>query len=548
MANIRDLNRFVTTQSRLNKGRSRFPINFNVKHTFKSGYLTPLKVLEVLPGDTWDIDISSLIRSITPAAPVMDNLFADIFSFFVPNRLMCKHPDDWAKICGENVDGAWAQTKEYTLGNTGNTSDFDGYDVKPGSLGCSIGMPIFTVPDGQGNEDFYTTMYLRGYYKIVNEYFRDQNIEAPLDFENLIDTGKWMENDSCYRACKFHDYFTSALPSPQKSINPVQIPLLGLAPVITGKDEFSTQGMSPMKLKDSNNQPYLNGSLGVVDGSVKAGEGFVPLDTQVNFSNLYADLSKVSGTTINQLRLAFALQELFEKDALYGTRYEEVLYSHFGVSPKMGVLQKPQYLGGAKINLRTSQVVSTSELTDGPLGSVGGLSVNSSTNKIVNNVAFEEFGAIFVMIVVRPMQTYSQGLPVMFSRNRRFDFYWPIFANLPEQAIKKQELYFGLDHFKNIETFGFKEAWCEYKSIPDSLLGYFSAGANDTFLSAYTYGLKLSGYPALGTAFIKSDPRQVDDTLIVKDSPYQFYADFYFSCKAYRVMPVYSVPGNLGRF
>lgn len=579
MAKLSNLNHFVYAPQVQDIGRSRFPRRFNHKTSMISGQIVPILFDEVLPHDTWKIDLAALVRSVTPAVPVMDSAYIDFYAFFTPMRLLTKSSKDWQEICGENTGGYWAQTSEVTLETSGNLLKTS-QSVSPGT--CTIepqsvlnylGYPILNHDSSSQNQvDFYFPA-MRNINLIYNEYFRDQNTQPPIDFTwdvaQINKDNKGGENYP-YWSNKFPDYFTTALPSPQKSPS-VLIPLFdGDAPVYSGsstsgRTEKNTGGTKWVRSDGLpwNTAAANNGvALTIHPYSLRKAPITGPFDTQgdvfdspsaagptVRVDNLWADLASASGATVNQLRFAFALQRLFEKDARGGSRYIETLRNHFGTAPLDATLQRPQYLGGKRIPLSMLQVLQTSETTENsPLGSTGAFSNSSMNAGICPLHSFTEFGYITVVATIRTQQTYSQGLPRMFSRNRRFDFYWPVFANLGEQAVLKKEMYIpytggtsSADQNENV--FGYQEAWAEYRFHPNQVSGYLAPNAKDPILTAWTYALNLSDYPVLNQEFMKQPRSQVDDTLAIADSTYQFICDFEFDCDVVRPMPLYSIPG-----
>lgn len=459
---IKDLNRFVYAPGTIDIGRSKFPMNHGAKMTFGIGELVPIDIIEVLPGDTFEIDLSAVIRTVTPVVPVMDNLYCDVYSFFVPNRLCTQKPDDWQKICGENVTSPWANKTEYELLNTGNAvllnKDYQGPYFSIGSLLTYFGFPTtgqtFVNIDFSNSPLVYNLMPINGYRRIWNEFFRDQNTQNPVlfiteqDFDNPSEPSGHL--DGLLKVNKFHDYFTSALPSPQKG-DSVLIPLLGNAPITSDSNflstyleenaEYFTTGGAPLKLhtSDNDNSPNANGIIlksglqqGTYDVYSTETAGVTPGNVYINGTNvalskaeiekMYADLSQVSGATINQLRLSFAIQRALEKDARGGTRYNEMLLNHFGTSVRDDTLQRAQYISGTRFPLNITQVLQTSQTSDvSPLGSTGAFSNTGVSGKMILPLkSFNEFGYIYILACVRCEQSYAQGISKMYTRNKRF--------------------------------------------------------------------------------------------------------------------------------
>lgn len=584
---IKDLNRFVYAPGTIDIGRSKFPMNHGAKMTFKLGELVPIDVIEVLPGDTFEIDLSAVIRTITPVVPVMDNMYMDVYSFFVPNRLCTQKPDDWQKICGENVTAPWVNNTEYDLLNTGNAVGL-GYVYSPqyfsiGSVLSYFGFPTLDINSNGINLDadsyslIYNLMPLNGYIRIWNEFFRDQNTQNPApfitsqDFQDETDpSGNLLH---LLKVNKFHDYFTSALPSPQKG-DSVLIPLLGNAPITTDEAFLNTTlsniasgafptGGTPLRVHMSDNDTtpttasialmsdtgtsgmynaYQNENPSASQSSVYINGTNIAL-SKAEIEKMYADLSQVSGATINQLRLSFAIQRALEKDARGGTRYNEMLLNHFGTSVRDDTLQRAQYISGTRFPLNITQVLQTSQTSDiSPLGSTGAFSNTGVSGKMILPLkSFNEFGYIYILACVRCEQSYAQGISKMYTRNKRFDFYYPVFANIGEQPILNRELYI-FDNTKLNDVFGYQEAWAEYRYIPNRVMGGFAPDSGDTSLIPWTYVNDFGATPSLAS-FMPEQRSNFLKTLVSENQAYDFLADFYFKTTAVRPMPVYSIPG-----
>ena len=476
MSYLESLNRFAQSPVGIDIGRSKFPMPYKHKTTFTSGKLIPLMWKEVLPGDTFKCDVSAVVRGITPVAPVMDDSLFDVYYFFVPNRLACRHPNDWAAVCGENFSGPWAQSTEATLENTGNflgvnTLMLSGEQVASGDLPNYLGLPI-------GLPETITTKvnilpFLR-YQKIWNEWFRDENIQNPLDFDSnnfyQVQLGnKYAELWKLRDVCKIHDLFTSCLPAPQKSAA-ISLPLGTFAPVVTGTEHSITGADNPLKLRRVGDGSTWSGMLGTSGANLANGSNSTDPGSGLMYpTNLYADLQSATAASINSLRLAFALQRFAEKQGLGGSRYRETLKRFYGLTIPDYTVQVPEYLGGKRIPLNITQVLQTSSTDNvSPLGATGAFSNTGFTDNGFTK-SFNEYGILMAVGCVRTLQSYSQGISKAFTRNRRFDFYWPTFANLGEQPIYKYELYADSTNFvaNNLApVFGYQEAWADYRYSP----------------------------------------------------------------------------------
>lgn len=523
--------------------RSRFRRNSDNKTTFNTGDLIPIYLDEVLPGDTHEIDMACVMRMATPIFPVMDNAFCDFYFFFVPNRLLWEH---WKEFMGENKETAWTPKTEYSIPQV--TAPAEGWEE--GTLADYLGLP--TKVKGIS----VSALPGRAYGLIYNEWFRNQNITQPtlIEVTDATTTGKndgSKSNDSAItlakplKAAKVFDYYTGALPEPQKG-EPITIPMGGTAPVrmyenTTGKTEFTDKiyfrnYSSGGETKWSNASNFTLNARPVGLEATKNPNG---VDGQTEIY-LFADMSTVTAATINQLRQAFQIQKLLEKDARGGTRYREVLREHFGVISPDSRMQIPEYLGGYRLPINVSQVIQTSS-TDGtsPLGNTAALSV-TTMNKPMFTKSFTEHGFIMGLAVVRTDQTYQQGIERMWSRKGRYDYYWPVLANIGEQAILNKELY-AQGSAKDEEAFGYQEAWADYRYKPSKVTGLFRSNAKQS-LDAWHYAQDYDALPTLSTDWMEQSDTEMKRTLAVQSQP-DFIADFYFMNKTTRCMPIYSIPG-----
>jgi hypothetical protein len=497
--------------------RSTFNRVHGLKTTFDSGQLVPIYVDEVLPGDTFQLNATGFGRLATPIYPLMDNMYVETFFFFVPNRLIW---DNWEKFNGAQDD-------------PGDSTDYlvpqvQGATVGEGSLYDYMGLPTQVA-----GIDF-NNLHGRAYNLIWNEWFRDENLQDSI----VVDKGDGPDTYSDYviqKRGKRHDYFTSALPWPQKG-DAVSLPLGDSAPIKF--DTFSGTDIT-------NNYAILGRfSSGEMQTQYSAYEatagGNIP---NLSYSNLEADLTDASAATINQLREAFQIQRLYERDARGGTRYTEILQSHFGVTSPDARLQRPEYLGGQKTELMMQPIPQTSSTDStspqGNLSSIGTLSSRGGFSK-----SFVEHGVLIGMACVFADLTYQQGMNRMWSRRDRWDFYWPALAHLGEQTILNQEIY-TQGTSADTQTFGYQERYAEYRYKPSQITGKMRSNATGS-LDAWHLAQDFGSLPALNASFIEENP-PVDRVIAVTTEP-EFLWDWYFDLKTTRPMPVYSVPGLIDHF
>lgn len=516
----------------VNIGRSTFKRYSDHKTTFDAGELIPIYIDEVLPGDTFSMDMSALVRMTTPIFPTMDNAAIDFYFFYTPTRILWDH---WKELNGENRETAWTQKVEYSVpqltspANTGWTE---------GTIADYMGIPT-KIKDISVN-----ALPFRAYGMIWNEFFRNQNTTAP----TLVETGdanttgsndgttdnkQAIKGGKPLKAEKYFDYFTGALPAPQKG-EPVRLPMTGNAAVKLYKtQELNEEQPAAYTVQLSSNGEIFN--QGAVNGKRPA------LVTGSNkAAYIGTDLSTVTAATINQLRQAFQIQKLLEKDARGGTRYREVLREHFGVISPDSRQQIPEYLGGYRMPINVNQVVQTSETTQtSPQGNVAAMSVTTMRQSMFTK-SFTEHGYIIGLAVARYDQTYQQGLERMWSRKTRFDYYWPVLANIGEQAVLNKEIYIQ-GNTTDEEAFGYQEAWADYRYKPSRVSGKFRSNANGT-LDSWHYAQNYKKLPTLTSDWMHAGNTELERTLAVQDEP-NFIGDFYFMCKTTRAMPVFSIPG-----
>lgn len=502
--------------------RSSFNRSHGYKTTLDSGYLVPFFVDEVLPGDTFNLKATLFGRLATPAVPFMDNMYLETFFFFVPNRLVW---DNWQKFNGEQK-------------NPGDSTDFLIPTLEAGKHEVGSIADYFGIPTGV-SLDKINALPFRAYNLIYNEWFRDENLQDSLE----VLTGDGPDPINKYnlvRRGKRHDYFTSCLPWPQKGPG-VELPL-GTTASLTGSANIPVVS----------NAGAVNGDVSLKDGAwnriISPGtyQPFSPTAnlTEANLTGLKVDLSEATAVTINSLRQAFQLQKLYERDARGGTRYTEILRAHFGVISPDARLQRPEYLGGSstRININPVQQTSATDTTSpqGNLAAYGvlGDKVNGFTK------SFVEHGYIIGLVNVRADLTYQQGLNRMWSRQTRFDYYWPALAHLGEQAVLNKEIY-AQGTADDDKVFGYQERWAEYRYFPSQITGKFRSTYAQS-LDVWHLAQEFAELPKLNAEFIVDNP-PVARVLAVQNEP-QILLDCYFSLSCVRPMPIYSVPGLVDHF
>lgn len=535
--------------------RSRFDRSASLKTSFNAGDVVPFFLEEVLPGDTFSVDTSKVVRMQTLLTPMMDNVYLDTYYFFVPNRLVWDH---WKEFCGENTESAWIPQTDYTMPQI----------TSPAGEGWSVGTlaDYFGIPTGVAGLSV-SALPFRAYALIINEWFRDQNLQDPLvvptDDSTVagVNSGTFVtdvaKGGKPFIAAKYHDYFTSALPAPQKGPD-VTIPVAtaGETYVVgNGKALGLTNGTTLGALGLSSDRqgiyPDKFGSpLGAGSPSANGYTGYygVPTLEQLaghpeNSGLVAVQPSVAQVATINQLRLAFQIQKFYERQARGGSRYTEVVRSFFGVTSPDARLQRPEYLGGNRVPINVNQIVQQSGTQSGttPQGTVVGQSLTTDKHSDFTK-SFTEHGLIIGVMVARYDHTYQQGLNRLWSRKDKFDFYWPVFANIGEQAIKNKEI-FAQGNDKDNEVFGYQEAWAEYRYKSNMVTGEMRSAFAQS-LDVWHLADDYSTLPSLSDSWIREDKANIDRVLAVTSAvSNQFFADIYVKNYCTRPMPMYSVPG-----
>ncbi|ALS03580.1 VP1 [Gokushovirus WZ-2015a] len=544
--------------------RSKFDHSQSIKFTFNTGDIIPFYVEEILPHDTTNIATNMVIRMATPIYPVMDNAYIDFYYFFVPSRILWEH---WKAMNGENEEDYWTQKTEYSVPQL----QFD-EAVQVGTIADYMGIPVGYKDTNKANRGV-NALPFRAYAKIFNDWFRNENTTLPAtlstdDLNRNYNPGDSNTNPQYaelgglpLKASKFHDYFTSALPAPQKG-PAVNISLQNDVPVITGnniKDWGSEENAQGMRI--ARNLSGFTGAgqfmLGVQAGrtgeelsqwvgDLRAGQNSATLQENIKVfpANLWAQTSALTATNVNELRMAFAVQRMLELDARSGTRYIEILQAHWGVSSPDARLQRSEYLGGFRKIINISQVLQTSSTDNtSPLGETGAYSLTEEFEKGEFTKSFDEHGYLLGLCVVRTDHTYQQGIEKMWSRKSRFDFYDPIFANIGEQAILNKEIYAqGTD--VDDEVFGYQEAWADYRYKPARIAGYFRSGIEGGSLDSWHYADYYSQLPTLSQDWMNETPVNMDRTIAIQsDTSHQLIADVYINNTMVRAMETYSIPG-----
>lgn len=519
--------------------RTRFNRDQTILTTFDSGKLIPFYVDEVLPGDTFNVNTAAIIRMSTPKYPVMDDAFIDFYYFYCPNRILW---DNFKQFMGEVEETPWMPTKEYKVPQIKIEGKANQRLPAEGSI-----LDYMGVPTKVGAPFSINALPIRAYVMIWNEFFRDQNVENQAvllkddrditykdsnDNENIETMLKEAYTGGrCLPVNKFHDYFTSCLPYPQRG-PAVPVPMTGNAP-IKGYKDFNYKELQLQQVS-----PIMGGQI-QSQAEITVRPGYAVTKQGGNNAYLGADLSAVTAATINDLRKAVAVQQYYEALARGGSRYREQVQALWNVTISDKTVQIPEYLGGGRYHVNINQIVQTTQNDNTPLGETGAMSV-TPINESSFTKSFEEHGFVIGICCVRHNRSYQQGLERFWSREDRLDYYVPQFANLGEQPVKKKEIMLT-GTATDEETFGYQEAWADYRMKPNRVSGLMRSNATGT-LDFWHYADNYSTVPTLSQGWMGEGKTEIARTLVVQNEP-QFFGAIRVANKTTRRMPLYSVPG-----
>lgn len=536
----------------LKYARSKFDLSHNVKTSFNLGQLIPVDFEEVLPGDNFKMKVTGVFRTSSPfIKPIMDNIVIDLYHFYVPYRLIY---DDYESVYGNSSPSAYDDGVEGQFPmNYGNSET-----VSAGSLGDYFGLSLGNYV----NSGYFSILPFRAYALIVDKWFRNENVTDEIYVQKgetvsseALNSNAFSQNNYTglpFVVTKKSDYFTSCLPSPQKGGSVILPFSPDTAPVVLNTSSTISSFASSNPLKFSGNGTSVDAPLFV---GASNSQGALKVDTSsgstlsdygsVTGTNLVAsaDLSQVSGLDVNEFRILVANQRMLEKDARYGSRYNEYIYGHYGVFAPDARIQIPEYLGGGSIPLNIYQVPQTSEgSSTSPMAELSGFSWSAGSSRF--SKGFTEPGLILTLACARQYHTYSQGIRRFWKRSKRSDFYDPTFAHIGEQPVYVDELYGqGLSVSQWSRVFGYQEAWADYRQRYNFMTGNMRISSG-SLGSIWTLGDNFSVAPTLSDSFISETSSNIDRCLSVETSSMDnFIADFWFDEKAVRCMPTFSTPG-----
>ena len=543
----------------MHASRTRFNRDQTILTTFDSGKLIPFFVDEVLPGDTFQVDTAAIIRMSTPKYPVMDDAFIDFYYFYTPNRILW---DNFKHFMGEVEETPWMPTKAYAVPQI----KINASTPKPGPDEKSI-LDYMGVPTKVKKPFSINALPIRAYVKIWNEFFRDENVDnaavlktddADVTYNFEAEATETLEKDlknavlggNLLPVNKFHDYFSSCMPYPQRGPE-ITLPMNGNAPIY-----WADASDNPLTIQDLKNNGTWTDEAGYLhhsatqmmtqnynnaDEKARAVFGYISSGAKIG-ERMTADLSSVTAATINDLRQAVAVQQYYEALSRGGSRYREQVRALWDVTISDKTVQIPEYLGGGRYQVNVNQIIQTSGQqteNDTPIGETGAVSVTTIRESSFTK-SFEEHGFVIGVACVRHNRSYQQGLERFWSRRDRLDYYVPQFANLGEQPVKKKEIMLT-GNATDEETFGYQEAWADYRMKPNRVSGLMRSNATGT-LDFWHYADNYNTVPTLSQEWMAEGKAEIARTLIVQSEP-QFFGAVRVANKTTRRMPLYSVPG-----
>lgn len=527
--------------------RSSFNRSHGLKTSFDADYLIPVLVDDIIPGDTFNVNMSFFCRLATPLHPILDNLYLDSFFFFVPYRLLWSN---WERFCGAQDDPG--DSIDFTIPAVASTTNLDTTNFGFGynTLYNYMGIPYKSSVDMSE----ISVLPMRAYSLIWDEWFRDENLQDA-QWKDGVFGGSYgadgPDGETAHvlkKRGKRHDYFTSCLPWPQKSTSTVTLPLGSTAPVIGDATGYPT-------FDDGGGGTGVSSLSGVISTTTVRSTAASWTQGGVLYwddPGLEVDLSTATAATINDLRLAFQTQRLLERDARSGTRYTETLLAHWGVHNGDLRLFRPEFLGGGSTPVNVTPVPNTTAIdstadpasSDRYPGQLAGYGVASGTHGFTKS--FTEHGVLIGLVNVRGDITYCQGLDRYWSKSTRYDFYYPVLSTIGEQAVLNQEIYYQ-NTAADDAVFGYQERYAEYRYKPSRLTGLMNVDHAST-LASWHLAEDFASLPTLGDTFIQSNTGTPLDRAIAIPSEPHFIGDFYFDMKCARPMPLYGVPGSMDHF